>query len=191
MGGPFARLMEKMNAASYEAVLDAVRPAPGQAVLEIGFGTGDFLLRAAKRMDAGHLAGVDPAPLMVRMARRKLGALNAAFTTDLREADASRLDWPDKTFDAVVAIHSFQFWPDPAPALSDVQRILKPCGLLCLCLRQHGPHPPDWLPNPLSKSQDETSQTLRLLDATGFLNARHLANESRAVLLLARAHDAA
>lgn len=191
MGRPFARLMEKMNSASYEAVLDAVRPAPGQAILEIGFGTGDFLKRAAKRMDSGNLAGVDPAPLMVQMARQKLGALGADFTTDLREADASRLGWPERTFDAAVAIHSFQFWSDPAPVLADVLRILKPGGRLCLCLRQHGSHPPDWLPNPLSKSQDETAQTLRLLDASGFRNARHLANESRAILLLAEAPDAA
>ncbi|MEZ5998222.1 MAG: class I SAM-dependent methyltransferase [Hyphomonas sp.] len=187
MGRPFAMLMERMNAPAYEAVLSALQPGPGDALLEIGFGTGDFLRRAARRMKHGRLAGVDPAPLMVEMATRRLRSLAPRFTLELREADAGTLDWPPASFNAVAAIHSFQFWNDPEASLRTIRTLLKPGGKLCLSLRQHGATPPDWLPNPLSKAPDETARLIALLGACGFIAPHQVEAEPRAVLVMAGA----
>ncbi|MCA8901377.1 MAG: class I SAM-dependent methyltransferase [Hyphomonas sp.] len=187
MGRPFAKIMERMNAPSYEAVLDALSLQRGEAVLEVGFGTGEFLRRAATRMQAGYLAGVDPAPLMVEMATARLLPAPASLTIELREAGADTFDWPPGTFDAVAAIHSFQFWDAPEAALIHIRALLKPGGRLCLCLREHGKSPPQWLPNPISRAPDETSRLLVLLADCGFSNPHIKSGERRAVLVLAHA----
>ena len=187
LGRPFARLMERMNAPAYEAVLDALRPLCGSALLEIGFGTGAFLHRTARRMGEGHLAGVDPAPLMVEMAEKRLQPLSDKFGVDLREADAGGLDWPAASFDHVAAIHSFQFWNDPDTSLRTIRTLLKRGGRLCLCLRQHGASPPDWLPNPVSRDPDEPRRLIALLETCGFVSPHLVEGERRAVLVLAGA----
>jgi len=187
MGRPFALLMERMNAAAYEATLDALALRPGESVLEIGFGTGDFLRRAARRMGSGALSGVDPAPLMVSMARDRLGPLAPAFAIDLHEAGADRLDWPEASFDAVAAIHSFQFWDAPEPALQRIRQLLKPGGRLCFCLRRHSDPPPDWLPNPMSRAPGEPRALIDLLARLEFTTPRQLTDERRADLVIADA----
>lgn len=185
LGRPFAWLMERMNAPAYEAVLDTLDLKRDESLLEIGFGTGEFLRRAMHRMDGGYIAGADPTPLMVEMACRRLLPALPVFQVDLREAGADALDWPPTTFDAVTAIHSFQFWGDPEAALRRIHTLLKPGGRLCLCLRQHGTSPPDWLPNPLSRSPDETKLVVDLLRKSDFAETVGVRSHRRAVLVTA------
>ncbi|MEO1188046.1 MAG: class I SAM-dependent methyltransferase [Pseudomonadota bacterium] len=166
LGRPFAWLMERLNASTYEFVLNATQVQPNQAVLEIGYGTGAFLRRLAQKAEIGLMAGVDPSPLMHSIASRKLRQTDINF--DIRHGDDSDLDWPDEYFDHVVALHSFQFWEAPERTMRRLMKLLKNGGHIWLCLRDHGSHPPEWLPNPISRSGDEISETLDLLKVSGF-----------------------
>lgn len=159
-----------MYATADDAALAALQLAPGNALLDIGFGTGAFLENAACQMKYGSIAGVDPEPAMVRMAQSRLKPFESSFNIHLICGDDRELPWPDDSFDHIAAIHSFQFWEEPASSLAKLKALLHSDGILCLALRKYGARPPEWLPNPLSRQSDETAQTLIYLEQAGFRN---------------------
>ena len=167
-GRLFGWVMEKMNAASYRAAQSRLPKGADAKLLEIGFGTGALVERLA-RGGAALVAGVDPSGLMVETAKKR----TAGHTNvDLRLGTAARLPWPDTHFDGAAALHSFQFWADPAACLAEVARVLKPGASLVLILRHHGGGARfAWLPNPLSHLPDEPDAAVTAIGAAGYCDA--------------------
>jgi ubiquinone/menaquinone biosynthesis C-methylase UbiE len=78
------------------------------------------------------VVGIDLSPAMLaRAGRRRRGA---AATIELRQMDVTRLDFPDRSFDAAVATFLFCTLPDAlqVPALRELGRVVKPGGLIRL-----------------------------------------------------------
>lgn len=167
-GRLFGILMERTNKANYDLAIEVLKPASRQSVLEIGFGTGKLLERLARAAPGIHLSGVDPSETMVSVA----SARPLLKDSDLRVGAAEHLPWPGGTFDAAAALHSFQFWSDPDQALSELRRILKPGGVFLMMLRDHTRHAPSWLPNPISRSDDEISGAQSILESYDFTVTR-------------------
>jgi ubiquinone/menaquinone biosynthesis C-methylase UbiE len=67
---------------------------------------------------------------MLDLARQRASSLSREI--DLREGDAEQLNFPDATFDTVVCTFSLCAIPDEHKAVSEMQRVLKPGGLLIL-----------------------------------------------------------
>src|SRR5215210_7119153 len=67
-------------------------------VLDVGCGTGALLARIAHEYPDARLAGVDPVPQMLALARRKLPP-----EAELKEGWAERLPWGDACFDVVIS----------------------------------------------------------------------------------------
>jgi len=185
-GRPFAAIMEAMNAGSYRETLAALSPRQGDSLLEIGFGTGAFLKLAARRMKSGLLTGVDPSSLMVGLAKRKLSRHSKQFEINLSVGDDESVASSGPLFNSVVAIHSFQFWRAPETTLTRLYHRMTDGGVVCLTLRRHGARPPVWLPNPISRSADETTQTLSLLHSSGYYEAKCYKSTRASDFLIAR-----
>lgn len=105
---------------------DLLKPKPGEALLEIGFGGGALLERLAA-VRPGRLAGVDRSGEIVARGR---GRLNGR--ADIGEADATNLPFADDSFDALVSVSVLHFWPDLGPALHEMVRVLRRSGRLVL-----------------------------------------------------------
>lgn len=185
-GRPFAAIMEAMNAGSYRETLASLSPRQGDSLLEIGFGTGAFLRLTAGHMKSSRMTGVDPSPLMVDLAKRKLSRFSKRFEINLSVGDDESIANSGPLFSGVVAIHSFQFWRTPKTTLTRLFQRMTDGGVLCLTLRRHGAHPPAWLPNPISRSADETTQTLSLLHSSGFCEAKCYKSTRASDFLIAR-----
>ncbi len=185
LGRSFGWVMERMNAPVYRQMLDALALEKAEAILEIGFGTGAFLELCARATRPRLLAGVDPARTMLEVAQERLRRFEPDTLIDLRLGTDNGLDWPEATFDSVIALHSFQFWEDPAQTLRTLGKRMAPGGRLGLCLRNHGDNPPDWLPNPLSRAPGETGATVELLQEVGFASIRARSLGSHSTLVLA------
>ncbi|MET0741399.1 MAG: class I SAM-dependent methyltransferase [Candidatus Nanopelagicales bacterium] len=99
---------------------------PFQKALEIGCGTGFFLLnlRLAGVLDEGHVTDISAG--MVAVA--KLNAQQLGFHIEGRVADAETLPYDDESFDLVVGHAVLHHIPDVAQAMSEVLRVLKPGG---------------------------------------------------------------
>jgi ubiquinone/menaquinone biosynthesis C-methylase UbiE len=107
-------------------VLRAAHIARGMRALDIAAGTG---LSAEVALSAvgptGHLTAADISPFMAEKARERLGeARNASVLVE----DAQALTFSDETFDAVVCNLGLMFFPEPAQALSEFRRVLRPGG---------------------------------------------------------------
>ena len=96
-------------------------------VLDVGCGTGELLRRVRANVPDAALAGLDPVPEMLDVARDKLSG-----RADLRVGYAERLPWDAGTFDVVVSCNMFHYISHPLAALREIARVLRPAGALVL-----------------------------------------------------------
>ena len=99
---------------------------PGNAVLDIGCGTGYGTALLAAR-GARVALGVDRARDAIRYARRSYGG-RAAF----RVMDAQRLTLDDASFDVAISSENLEHLPDPRAGIREARRVLGAHGLLVL-----------------------------------------------------------
>lgn len=166
VGRIFGWLMARSNKDSYRWVAEQLRAAKPKSLLEIGFGTGHMLALAAKTFQPERLAGVDPAELMVETAQKRLHRFRKKTALDIRQGDDITL--PDGPFDAIIALHSFQFWTNPDAALTRIRTRLAPGGRFILVLHIHAKRAGRKVPNPLSRTGNEIAAACEALGRTGF-----------------------
>lgn len=103
--------------------------SPGDAVLDVACGTGACTLAAvAAAGPTGRVIGLDANPEMLAVARRKPAAV------DWRDGRAEDLPFEAGRFDAIVSQFGLMFFTDPAAALSEMMRVLKPGGRLAVAV---------------------------------------------------------
>ncbi len=112
----------------HRALLDNLKPQPGQRVLDVCTGPGEpAMTMAAMVAPKGHVVGVDLSKNMTEIARKtavKRKLSNVEFLT----MDAEKLDLPANSFDIVVSCFGFQIITDPEAAAREAFRVLKPNG---------------------------------------------------------------
>lgn len=113
----------------HDWLVDHLDPRDGQRVLDVAAGPGDTGFLAARRLGSGRLVSTDLAPAMVEVARQR-GAELGIENADYRTLDAQAMNLPDASFDGVICRWGFMLMPDPAAALSECKRVLKPGGRL-------------------------------------------------------------
>jgi ubiquinone/menaquinone biosynthesis C-methylase UbiE len=103
---------------------------PGGIALDVGCGTGSVTASLARAAGPDGLAlGVDISePMLARAVRAEAGP-----QIGFLRADAQRLPLRDETVDAVISVAVLQLIPDPAAALAEMARVLRPGGLLPGC----------------------------------------------------------
>jgi ubiquinone/menaquinone biosynthesis C-methylase UbiE len=120
--------MRWRNADLNAAAIDALVPFPGDRILEIGFGPGEGLHRLSGLPDIGHLSGIDHSPTMLAMAGQRNRPAIERGAVDLRLADIDTAPFAERSFDAVLAIDTVQYWPNLMGDLVSVRRLLRPGG---------------------------------------------------------------
>jgi ubiquinone/menaquinone biosynthesis C-methylase UbiE len=135
LGGLVARVMAWETAGENDAALELLELQPADHVLEIGFGHGRTIAKAAARVPNGLVAGVDPSEGMMRMARRHNQNLIAAGRVELRQGDTGKLPYPAGHFDKVYSVHTLYFWTQPAEGLREIARVMKPGARLLVGFR--------------------------------------------------------
>ena len=92
-------------------------------VLEVGIGTGATIPHYGPGVE---LTGIDLSPGMLAVARRNATRLGIA--AEMREMDAQHLEFPERSFDAVVFTLCLCTIPDPELAIREGLRVAKPGG---------------------------------------------------------------
>jgi len=117
-----ARSIDWMMRPLYPARRLVVPEAHGK-VLEVGVGTG---LNFGLYRDVESLEGIDPDPFMLERARPRAAEL--PFPATLHQSGAERMPFADAHFDAAVITFTLCTIPDPAAALAEVRRVVRPGG---------------------------------------------------------------
>jgi SAM-dependent methyltransferase len=100
---------------------------PGQRILDLATGVGFLALNFARR--GAHVTGIDIAPAQVEQARETAAA--NGLTVDFKVATAEDTGLPDSSFDVITASQCWLYF-DCDRATAEVQRLLKPSGVLVL-----------------------------------------------------------
>lgn len=103
----------------------------GENVLEIGFGTGDALLKLANKVDdSGLVYGIDISEGMLEVARSKLDKAELTGRTKLILGDASKLPFEDDFFNALFMSFTLELFdtPEIPVLLRECKRVLKTGG---------------------------------------------------------------
>jgi phosphatidylethanolamine/phosphatidyl-N-methylethanolamine N-methyltransferase len=103
--------------------------ALGGALLEVGVGTGLSLPLYGPDVE---VSAFDYSEEMLSKARARVERHKLGNVVDLRQMDASAMDYPDARFDTVTAMHVLSVVPDPGQVLREIHRVLKPGGHLIL-----------------------------------------------------------
>lgn len=103
-----------------------------ERVLEIGFGPGLAIAELARRASRGRVYGIDHSEVTVRQASTRNAAAIRAQRVTLLHASVDRLPHFDAPFDAIVAVNSVGFWPNPSEQLSELRNVLRPGGRIAL-----------------------------------------------------------
>jgi len=135
VGALLAWRMARANAFPNELTLDALELRPTDHVLEVGFGPGAAITKAAERAAQGFVAGVDFTQEMVEMATRRNRRYVEAGRVELRCASMEALPYPDERFDKLYTVNTIYFWQDPAACLREARRVLKTGGTIGIGLR--------------------------------------------------------
>ena len=104
---------------------------PGQRLLDVGCGLGEAALALAEDLGGdGELVGVDSSERMLQVARSNAAA--AGCRVRFTVGDARSLDEPDASFDAARSERTLQWLSDPAVAVAEMVRVVRPGGRVSL-----------------------------------------------------------
>ena len=116
----------------------------GQAVLDVGCGSGRYMLHALRR-GAARVIGVDPSPQMLDRAGAELASVRYDAQIDLAEGSLTALPVPNATADLTLCGLVIGHLKSLEPALAELRRVTRPGGtVLCSDVHPIG-HAQGWL----------------------------------------------
>jgi phosphatidylethanolamine/phosphatidyl-N-methylethanolamine N-methyltransferase len=114
-----------------QAAISATNSIGGR-VLEVGVGTGISLPQYAANT---RIFGTDISEAMLRKAHQRVKELGLKNVEGLAVMDAEKLEFPDNSFDVVMAQYVVTAVPNPEVALDEFARVLRPGGELIILTR--------------------------------------------------------
>jgi phosphatidylethanolamine/phosphatidyl-N-methylethanolamine N-methyltransferase len=110
-----------------KAIIEKMHCRPGDRILEVGVGTG---LSLPLYPPGVHVTGIDISREMLARARARKARLHLDRVTALWLMDAESMQFPDDSFDKVVAMYVVSVAPHPARLVSEMRRVCRPGGEL-------------------------------------------------------------
>ncbi len=107
-------------------------------ILDIGCGGGETLHKLSKILPTGTFTGVDHSELSVSMSSERNRDAVSEGKMKLIHASVEALPFSDASFDRIITVESFYFWPDPAENLKEVFRVLDQNGQFLIVADIHG-----------------------------------------------------
>lgn len=113
-------------------MIEALAPRPGDELLELACGPGGTLPILAETVSpGGRVVAGDRSEGMVEAAKRKVA--EAGLTTvDVEQLELDWIDLPTATFSGLFCRFGYMFASDPAAALIEARRVLRPSGRLAI-----------------------------------------------------------
>jgi SAM-dependent methyltransferase len=124
----FAAAAEKIREVG-ELLVERAGVEPGMEVLDVGTGTGNAALPAAKV--GARVIGLEGSAELLAMARER--AADAMIEIDWVEGRADALPFEDESFDRVLSVFGHTFAPRPERDASELLRVCRPGGAIGIC----------------------------------------------------------
>ncbi|GAB4213873.1 MAG: hypothetical protein OHK0022_51590 [Roseiflexaceae bacterium] len=109
-------------------IAEALGLGPGQRFVDLGCGEGGLSLCVA-RVTGAAVLGIDTSGLAINLAGAEAQRLGLAQQAEFRLADAMDTGLPAESFDGAMSTDALQLMPNPAVAVAEVARLLRPGGV--------------------------------------------------------------
>jgi SAM-dependent methyltransferase len=123
-GEAYERMMGRWSRLVGEIFLAWLDLSPGLRWLDVGCGNGAFTEEIIARCAPATVTAIDPSNEQLAFARTRPGAKTAKFEV----GDAQKLSLGDGTFDVAIMALVLAFLPDPAKAVAEMVRVVRPGG---------------------------------------------------------------
>ncbi|NJO88251.1 MAG: class I SAM-dependent methyltransferase [Chloroflexia bacterium] len=132
LGRVIGWLMSIKNKDRASWTIDNLRINPGDKLLEIGYGPGVTLGKAANRLTSGFIAGIDHSEIMLKQATKRNKKHIENNKVKLEQGTIWDLEYPDNHFDTIYGSNVHFFWKDPVEEFTELVKLLKPEGQLLM-----------------------------------------------------------
>jgi arsenite methyltransferase len=117
-------------------VLKALELKQGERVLDIGSGPGLLAYDIAASVGHyGRVRGIDISEDMLTMSKKRCADQS---WTEFQKADATKLPYPDDSFDAAVSTQVYEYVADVPTALAELHRVVRPGGRVVVVDTDYG-----------------------------------------------------
>lgn len=120
----YDKVFGKIFSSRLKRVIGDLHIPKGARVLELGAGTGTSFPAYPRHCE---VVGIDVAPDMLARAQGKIKA-NGWSHLKVLKMDALNLEFPDDSFDYVMAFHVVTVVPDPVRMMEEAKRVCRPGG---------------------------------------------------------------
>lgn len=138
----------RWRAAMVDRVADGAAGAgvvgPGDTILDVATGTAGVALMLEERTGA-RVVGLDLTEAMLRQGRANVARHGRSDRITLLLGQGERLPFPDACFAGLTFTYLLRYVADPAAALTELARVVRPGGVMA-SLEFHVPPPPLWRP---------------------------------------------
>ena len=134
VGAAYERFMGRWSRELAPLLVTFAGIRDGDAVLDVGSGTGALTTALAARAPSSRIIGIDPAASYVAFARQRHPGERVRFEV----GDAQQLRFADASFDRTVSLLVLNFIPDPAKALDEMVRVTRRGGVVSGAVWDYG-----------------------------------------------------
>ena len=131
-GGLIARLMAFANRQPNRIAIDALKIAPRDTVLELGFGPGSAIRTLNSMVPHGRVFGIDHSAAMLAQASRYNRRAIRIGRVQLQQGRFDALPWASDTFDKILAVNVVYFFCADAAEIREARRVLRPGGMMAI-----------------------------------------------------------
>lgn len=133
-GDAYERFMGRWSGALARLVVEFAGVRDGDAVLDVGSGTGALTAAVVAAAPSSRVIGIDPAATYVAFAQARHPADRIRFEV----GDARRLRLPDGSFDRTLSLLVLNFIPDATTALHEMKRVTRAGGTVAAAVWDYG-----------------------------------------------------
>jgi SAM-dependent methyltransferase len=124
----YDRFMGRYSVQLAPQLADLAGVGAKQRVLDVGAGTGVLTRELVRRVGPDRVAAAEPSSAFVAALRERFPGTNVV------QASAETLPFPDASFDATLAQLVVHFMSDPVAGLAEMRRVTRPAGVVAACV---------------------------------------------------------